>query len=248
MHRPTIVAACALVTLAGLAAPSLASITVTRADRFNPGWFFPNFTYAWTINAAPAKGVYNDYEVTGWTQWPTWVDQSTYVGPGSIGGPQPLTGFRVQTTNVVGFGRPLSGQIDSVSNPKVVQGKLRFTITRNGIVLNTVLAALAPIEPNATTVAGSTTVTFPPGAFLPGTVIDLFQTTSLAAFDCHLGAAGTALDGSLSVSLNRPLLNLDVESLCIGVDGLLMFEIPSPGTFVLFASGLVLSARRRRHA
>ncbi|HYF13670.1 MAG TPA: hypothetical protein VD971_01210 [Phycisphaerales bacterium] len=236
---------CALMLAAGGAS---AAITVTRTTTFNPGWFFPNFTYAWTINVPPIKGPYNDYEV--WNPAPGWaanLDTASYAGPGAIGGPQPAGGIRVITLAPGGFTPPTSGSIDSIANPKFVAGRLTFQITLAGVPVNAAVVASLPVVPgNSTTTAGSTTVAYAAGAFTPNSVIDLFQSTALAGYDAHLGTAIVMSDGSMSCSLNRPLLDPASDELVFGIDGTLVGMVPAPGSASVLVGFAWAAARRRR--
>ncbi len=209
------------------AAPAAADITVTRADTFNPGFFWSTFTYGWTITATAARLPFNDYEVTNPN--PAWVatlDMGSHTGPGAIGGPQPAGGIRVVTANPAGFANPVSGTITTNANPKFVAGPLTFQITLNGNPVNTfVVVARAAFPGNASTVAGSPFVAYPPGTFPPGAPIDLFQTTNLPAQDAHIGWGQATPTGAVNINLTRPLDDPQFNPLMLGIDGQLQWQI-----------------------
>jgi hypothetical protein len=236
------------VALAAWVPAAHATITVTRADTFNPGFFWSTFTYTWTINVAASKGPYDDYEV--WHTLPGWLANTnvgSYSGPGAIAGPQPAGGIRVRTLAPGGFTPPTTGSIDSVANPKFVAGKLNFQITLAGVPVNaSVFASLVPLTPNSTTVAGSVLVAYPSGTFPPNVPIDLFQNTTSASQTAHLGFGMTDATGGASIPLGRSMSDPGSDELVVGLNGRLAYSVPTPGAGVMAVTGVMVMAWRRR--
>ena len=201
--------------------------TVTRADTFNPGTFFANFTYSWTITPNPSD-VFDDYEVWHATtpEWKNTLDLGTYAGTGAIGGTQPPTGIHVQFSLRGPNAGPVTGSIESKDNPGYVAGRLSFQLTLSGQPLNApVVAAYLPLPGNDTVVAGSTLVAFSSGTFPPNVPIDLFQATSLPGFDAQIGFATTDAMGAAMIPLNRPLDDPLANELLVGLGGQLAYSV-----------------------
>lgn len=233
--------------------------TATVTTTFRPGFFWSDFVYNWTITAAPADIPFNDFEI----QMASLASLNTgsYTGPGAVQNPpagQPNL-FRVVTAAPGGFGNPVTFSIRSVANPNVVEGFPKFDLTLGGAIIGGaggVAKPPAPARPVMPRPAmGALQVSFVPGTFGNGALVDLFQSTAAPNQTSHIGSGQALGDGSALISLLR---SLEASDLFVGetadgsnANGVIigaLAPVPVPAAFLLLSSSLLALGFLRRRA